>query len=82
MPELINTDSLKVTRDEATELCIHHLRLAGMFFESGSDNLKDFCDELDRIARREVPGIDYTPPWQIAAADFLHKINSVHEELK
>jgi hypothetical protein len=44
----VQADGLQVTRDEATELCIHHLRLAATFFECGSQDEANFFTELDR----------------------------------
>lgn len=73
MIETFQTDGLKVTRDEATELCIHHLRLAAIFFECGAKELSPWLEEL----RRQCPldDLQYS-----AMRKFLEEIFDSYEE--
>lgn len=48
MTEFLNTDGLKVSRDAALELMVHHLKMAHIFFQCTSDD----ADEKSVEARR------------------------------
>lgn len=51
--KLIGLECFPVTEDEAVELTIHHLRLAGVFFmNTPDDGGKALKDEARRIAHR------------------------------
>lgn len=69
---MIFTDGLGVTQDEAVELCVHHLRLAALFFEAGG-NAESFVEEVIRNSR----GRQYERPW---AGPALAWIKSISDE--
>lgn len=79
----IQTDGLVVTQDEALEHCIHHLRLAALFFEAGPDPLADWETEFKRICTqgKEHSGRAY-PPELKAGLTFLRTIHATYEEMK
>jgi hypothetical protein len=65
----LNSDGLQVTRDEATELLIHHLRLAAVFFECASESL----DELQAELLRQCPIEDLQRPAMQAFIETIFK---------
>lgn len=77
----IRTDGLTVTRDEATELMVHHLRLAQLFYEASPKKDADLISETKRIMDRyDIPG--YQPPELVAALAWLETINKVYNDMK
>lgn len=67
-------DAPKLTRDEATELCVYHLRMAaGLFQLVPDDNNTSFIDEIIRQCD-DVDG----PPARIWGATIL----AIYEEMK
>lgn len=79
--EKLQTDGLRLTRDEALELTIHHLRLAGLFFElapEGRDEEESLKICLSELAR-QVPIDDLQRPAMMA---FLQVIVKRYEEAK
>lgn len=77
---ILNSDSIKCTEDEATELCIHHLNLAGLFFEmSPDDNNEALMEELER-KRKQNGG--YREPWMEAAVMFIGSLLVNYEGMK
>ena len=79
----VQTDGLVVTADEALEHCIHHLRLAALFFEAGPDPLADWESEAKRICSRgpEHSGRKH-PPELKATLAFLRTIHATYDEIK
>ncbi len=73
----IQTDGFRVTRDEAVELCIHHLRLAAMFFEAVPEDTTDLKTECKRIFK--AAEADIALP---AALHFIETIEKAYEVLK
>ncbi len=55
MADVLNSDGMQLTQDEATELCVHHLRLARIFFEvTPDDNGAALEEEIKRtILKRD-----------------------------
>ncbi len=45
----LNTSNLRVSRDAALELMVHHLRLAAMFFECTSNDVDEKREEARRL---------------------------------
>lgn len=73
-------DAPRTTNDEAVELCIHHLRLAWMFYDAvPEDGNRQLLEELSRVMKRsgeESLGADITiRAFAAAALDY-------HEDLK
>lgn len=58
MTERIGYDCIKVTRDEATELCVYHLRMAAALFQASPDDsnlsllaeIDRMCDDVEKPA--------------------------------
>lgn len=77
----IHTDCLIVTMHEATELMVHHLRLAQLFYEASSKKDDVLVEETKRIMNRyDIPG--YDPPELIAAMAWLKAINETYNNMK
>lgn len=76
----VHTDSFEVTRDEALELCLHHLKCAQLFFESGPEALYVWTEETQRILGRGIQGVK--SPECIAALTWLETIHAHYESLK
>ena len=75
--ERVAVDVPRVTRDEAVELVIHHLRLAAMFFEATpDDDAQQLHDEIMRISKGET-----VAPWRDAALKFCHEINAIYNKM-
>lgn len=75
MTERFQTDGIAVTRDEAAELCIHHLQLAAKFFEVVAEpSTPRLLEELERLWPEDLgrPG----------AIAFIEAINHSYEEDK
>lgn len=78
MSEVLHIDAPPVTRDEAVELCIYHLRLAAMYYEATpDDDNKQLEEELQRVCARD-------DDWRAhqSALDFLSASWRFHDELK
>jgi hypothetical protein len=73
----IQTDGYNTTPDEAVELCIHHLRLAAMFFEGTPD---DKGLQLYGELQRQVPVKDSI--MVLAATNFITDLTKSYQELK
>ncbi len=68
MSERLGYDAPKLTRDEATELCVYHLRCAaGLFQLVPDDNNKALLDEIDRQTNDDTLKIDVAPAKKWAA---------------
>ena len=79
--ERFQTDGLRLTQDEALELTIHHLRLAGLFFElapEGRDEEESLKICLTELVR-QVPVDDLQRP---AMMSFLQTIVRRYAEEK
>jgi hypothetical protein len=55
MAETFEIDAPRVTRDEATELCVHHMMLAATYFEAtpDDDNTSIICEIVRAVKRSE-----------------------------
>lgn len=80
---MVNTDSYTTSRDEALELCIHHLRLAALFFEAGPEPLADWENEMKRIMKK-VEGASGRkfPPELKAGLLWLRCMHETYEQMK
>ena len=72
-------DAPKVTRDEATELCVYHLRMAAALFQLvPEDGNVSLLEEIDRQCGGEsVDEVDVEPAKAWAAVIF-----AAYEEMK
>lgn len=53
-------DAPRTTRDEAVELCIHHLRLAWMYFDAvPDDGNSQLLEELSRVMAFAAAALKY-----------------------
>lgn len=73
-----------VSRDEAVELCIHHLQLAAAYFEATPhDAGAQLAEEIQRAVRASASGtVPYDPPWARAACAWAEHIRWVFECMK
>lgn len=76
----VSTDCFEVTCDEALELCLHHLKCAQLFFESGPESIFDWRDEAKRILGRGIQGTK--SPECVSALAWLESIHAHYERLK
>lgn len=74
--ETITTDGLTLTRDESTELCIHHLRLAAMFFEAGGS----YGEHLEEL-HRQFKTSKSERPWLAPAEHWLREITDEYDRM-
>lgn len=71
MSERLSYDSPKLTRDEATELCVYHLRCAaGLFQLVPDDNNEALRAEIIRQTEGDLADVDRKPMMLWAAAIF------------
>lgn len=72
-----------VTRDEAVELCVHHLQLAAAYFEATPDDAGlQLAEEIERAVRASASGtIPDDPPWARAAHAWAEAIKWVFESM-
>lgn len=62
MSERLGYDAPKLTRDEATELCVYHLRMATCLFQLvPDDNNESLRKEILRQCKSEIDEVDVTP---------------------
>lgn len=55
-------DSPRLTRDEATELCVYHLRLAASLFQLvPDDDNRSLLAEIERQTEGDLQEVDRTP---------------------
>jgi len=75
MSKRLQTDGIAVTDDEAVELVIHHLRLAGMFFQNvpSENETLLLVEELNR----QCPHEDLNTPGYLG---FINGIVGSYEE--
>jgi hypothetical protein len=60
--EKYSFDSPKVTRDEATELCVYHLRMAAALFQVVPDDQNvALNNEIDRQFKDGVDSVELLP---------------------
>jgi hypothetical protein len=69
MTDRLSCDMPKHTRDEATELCVYHLRMAASLFQLvPDDENKSLLSEIDRQCDDILPAVDIAPAKLWAAA--------------
>lgn len=78
MSERLGYDAPKLSRDEATELCVYHLRTAAALFQlvPDDDNVS-LIAEIDRQCKDDILEIDAKPMKLWAGA-----IHLAYEEMK
>lgn len=74
MADRISYDVPKVTRDEATELMIYHLRMAAGLFQATPEDVSLVDKEIMRICEDEVE--------RLPALAFVRTINQIYEAMK
>lgn len=72
---MICTDGIKVTKDEAVELAIHHVLLAAKFFEATPDPFPH--EEVIRILKEKDTCIETQ-----SIVDFFVAIDNAYNEAK
>lgn len=71
----VHTNGPDVTPDEATELCIHHLRLAAMFYESApDDNNMSINAEIERQCKQDQRSLKPALTWASSISVYYKKI--------
>ncbi len=74
MSERMGYDAPKLTRDEATELCVYHLRMAASLFQLVPDDNNDsLLAEINRTC-------DFSD--KDAAISFADSMLKIYEEMK
>ena len=78
----VDTDCYsRISPDEAVEFCIHHLRLAALFFEATPNDKDDqLHEEIGRIVKNQRFPIE--EPWVTAAKNFVDRLTITHEAMK
>lgn len=73
-----------VSRDEAVELCIHHLQLAAAYFEATPDDAgAQMQEEIKRAVSASASGTGPDdPPWARAARTWTEVLTWVFERMK
>lgn len=67
MTERMQYDAPKLTRDEATELCVYHLRMAASLFQLGPDDSnKALHAEINRQCKDDIDAVDVKPAMEWA----------------
>ncbi len=78
MSERLSYESPKLTRDEATELCVYHLRCAAALFQLvPDDNNEALRSEIIRQTNGDLENIDRKPAMLWAAAMY-----AAYDEMK
>lgn len=78
MSEKLGYDPPKLTQDEATELCVYHLRQAASLFQLvPDDGNKSLLAEIERQCSDDIDEVDKTPA--IAWAGWILK---AYDEMK
>jgi hypothetical protein len=70
----------RVTDDEATELMVHHLEIAAIYYKNTPDDHAAILVEVTRLMTRELPG--FHTDALAGALGFLTAISDYHERLK
>lgn len=70
----------RVTRDEATELMVHHLSLAAVFYEATPVDEAAVLAEVERLLASDVPNHDC--PELVGARAWLTAMNAYYAALK
>lgn len=71
-------NGLKVSRDEATELCVYHLRMAAVLFQVvPDDNNQSLLEEINRQCKDGIDAVDFQPA--VVWADAMLK---AYEDMK
>ena len=76
----LGVDVPRVTRDEALELCAHHLKLATMYFEAVPDLTPHVIAEFRRLIQSDVEG--YISPCERAGMEWFKNIDRAYEATK
>ena len=79
MADILNTDGISVTEDEATEMCVYHLRMARVFFELVPDDGNvAIQEEIDRvITKRDGPEHGKMAAyWAAKAAEYYESLKA------
>lgn len=83
MAETTGTDHLDITADEAVEYCVHHLRLALLFFQNTpEDQGAQLKEEFFRIMRRGYPNEGHAPIGYSSGLLWINSIVREFEDLK
>lgn len=62
MPKRLGYDAPKHSRDEATELCVYHLRMAAALFQLVPDDDNESIDvEIDRQCEDGIDDVEIKP---------------------
>lgn len=78
MTERLSYDAVKMTRDEATEICVYHLRCAAALFQLVPDDFNaSIFREIDRQNCDGLPEIDIKP-----AKSWADIIATAYEKMK
>jgi hypothetical protein len=78
MTERLSYDPPKMTRDEATELCVYHLRMAASLFQLIPDDENEALRrEILRQTRGDIDEVDVTPAMLWAAS-----IHAAYDRMK
>lgn len=68
MSERLGYDAPKLTRDEATELCVYHLRMAAALFQLVPDDENEALrTEIRRQTKGNLDNVDQLPAMTWAA---------------
>lgn len=70
-------DAPRVTRDEALELCAHHIKLATMYFEAVPDMTPEVIEEFQRLIKSDVP--THVSPCEKAGMEWFKNIEMAYE---
>jgi hypothetical protein len=70
----------RVTDDEATELMVHHLEIAAIYYKNTPDDHDALVAEVKRLMMRDPPGFEGDA--LTGALAFLAAIAQYHEQLK
>lgn len=69
MTDRMSYDPPKLTQDEATELCVYHLRMAASLFQLVPDDENVALNsEIDRQGKSDIDSVDILPAKAWAAA--------------
>ena len=74
-------ESLYHSKDESTELCVYHLRMAAAHFMNGSHEMKDWIAELARQCPPSEEPLQKEGHYKINL-DWLVACQAYHEELE
>lgn len=78
--QLFGLDALRTTEDEATELFVHHLTLAWMYFHNTpNDQSKSIEEEIDRIVTLER-GVGFDTALRTAMKAFAGALGAIYED--